>query len=137
GNDRGFGDGLPICAASFGDAACSLDRGHDRQFDQYRFVTDGPAVETSPLASCRCRPLEEVFASPLRLSPGLCGGCLRCLRAGRLGLGLPGGAVGRGIHLLSSCRVNAVISWPCASLTEPPPRSQDRKNAAAPAARKA
>src|SRR5262245_19700671 len=36
-DDRRVRDGLPICAASPRHAARSLDRGHDRKFDEYCF----------------------------------------------------------------------------------------------------
>src|SRR5258708_39967069 len=87
---------MPVRTPSPGDTGCNFDSGNDGQFDQYRFVADGLAFEASRLAAGRCRPLEEIVASPLRLSLGLCRECFRCLYAGRLGLVVAGGASGGG-----------------------------------------
>src|SRR5258708_38791751 len=87
---------MPVRTPSPGDTGCNFDSGNDGQFDQYRFVADGLAFEASRLAAGRCRPLEEIVASPLRLSLGLCRECFRCLYAGRLGMVVAGGASGGG-----------------------------------------
>src|SRR5258708_28456081 len=87
---------MPVRTPSPGDTGCNFDSGNDGQFDQYRFVADGLAFEASRLAAGRCRPLEEIVASPLRLSLGLCRECFRCLYAGRLGLVVAGCASGSG-----------------------------------------
>ena len=92
-DDRGRRNGLPVRTASPGDTGCHFDSGHDRQFDQYRLVADGFAVETPCLAASRYRPLKEILASSLGLSARLYRECLRCLPAWRLDLVIAGGAV--------------------------------------------
>jgi hypothetical protein len=92
-DDRGRRNGLPVRTASPGDTGCRFDSGHDRQFDQYRLVADGFAVEAPCLAASRCRPLKQILASSPGLSARLCRECLRCLRAWRLGLVIAGGTV--------------------------------------------
>src|SRR5260370_341551 len=92
-DDRGRRNGLPVRTASPGDTGCHFDSGHDRQFDQYRLVADGFAVEAPCLAASRYRPLKEILASSLGVSARLCRECLLGLRAWRLDLVLAGGAV--------------------------------------------